>query len=282
MCDKLKCQFCGRECATSSGKGHHERSCKLNPNCNPVKQPFAKEGGWECQSCHNIFRTRRELESHLSENPDHKVDNRHKNCVWHCDYCDSYFKNRRSLYAHYKVCEEKNKLPHDSNGHVISQKVLDGREARVKTIKSLVDSGVLEYKGHPHSEETKKRLSIARRNNIANGIGSTWINPSIKRSYAEQYFFDIFSKEGIQFDSNKWIGSYCVDFLFGNYYLEVDGEQHYTEDGIQHDRERDCYLSDKGYFLISRIRWSTYKAMKLDMKTKFVNDLLAKIRSVSN
>ena len=278
MCDKLKCQFCGRECATPSGKGHHERSCKLNPNRNPVKQPFAKEGGWECQSCRNIFRTIRELRSHLSENPDHKVDNRYKNCVWHCDYCDSYFKNRRSLYAHYKVCEEKNKLPHDSNGHVISQKVLDGREARVKTIKSLVDSGVLEYKGHPHSEETKKRLSIARRNNIANGIGSIWINPSIKRSYAEQYFYDCFINAGLLFGSNVWIGHYCVDFLFNNFYFEVDGEQHYTDDGIKHDAERLNFLDSKGYTLLSRCRWSWFKSLSECDKVKYIDDLVSKIK----
>ena len=48
-------------------------------------------------------------------------------------------------------------------------------------------------------------------------------------------------------------------------YVEIDGEQHYTDKMIQHDKERNEYLLNLGWNGL-RIRWSEYK--KLSEKGK--------------
>lgn len=288
MCDELKCQYCGKvfhivNNGSYGGKAYHEKICKLNPN--RVQLDYSsfnlkkKEGGWECQTCHAIFSTKRELCDHLSDNQDHRVDNRRSHTNWQCEYCNSEFKTQRLLYEHYKTCEEKSNLPHDSRGHVISQKVLDGRSKRLDTINKAIESGDLVYIGHPHSEESKRKLSIARHNNIVNGIGSTWTNSSIKRSYAEQYFFDCFTNSGLSFGNNVWVGKYCLDFVVGNNYFEVDGEQHYTEDGIIKDSLRTEYLKNLGMNLIGRCRWSAFQAMSDNDRFLYVKDVIVKLQS---
>jgi hypothetical protein len=283
----LECEFCGKQFTTSQGLGKHKTCCKSNPNRTAPSNKHiinlnlsrSKNGGWECRYCSQVLRTKQALYAHYaSYHADTFVSRSNVNHSWQCEYCKSEFSNRKSLYSHYKVCDEKSKLPVDSRGHTISQKVLDGRAKRLDTINKEIESGDLVYVGHPHSEESKRKLSIARHNNIVNGIGSTWVNPSIKRSYAEQYFFDLFTKENISFESNKWIGHYCVDFLFGHYYLEIDGEQHYTDSGIKHDIEREKILESNGYVLIDRIRWSRFKSLSECDKVKYIDDLVSKIK----
>lgn len=197
---------------------------------------------------------------------------------WECPYCHVVLKSRRNLFNHYKVCSEKLNLPHDSRGRVISQKVIDGHSKRVNTIKDSILSGEYIPKGHPHTDESKRKLSIARKENIKNNIGSRWINPHIKRSYAEQYFYDFFTKEQLHFESNKWIGKYCVDFLFNKYYIEVDGEQHYTSESIEYDKVRDSYLHELGYTNLCRIRWSLFKKLSKDETSMYLSKLLTCIK----
>lgn len=292
MCEDqsiLKCEYCDRQFTSSQGLGKHKTCCKLNPNRKPpsnshiinLNMSRSKKDGWKCRYCLSVLRTKRDLYDHYAH--DHAdVFTKHA-CAdnsWKCEYCNSEFKTRRLLYAHHKTCEEKAKLPHDSRGHVISQNVLDGRVKRLDTINKAIESGDLVYTGHPHSEESKRKLSIARHNNIVNGIGSTWINPSIKRSYAEQYFFDFFTKENISFESNKWIGHYCVDFCFdSNVYIEVDGEQHFTDEAIEHDKEREAILLNLGYTCLDRIRWAHFKKLSSEEKHNYIKNLISLLKS---
>ena len=50
---------------------------------------------------------------------------------------------------------------------------------------------------------------------------------------------------GVQFYRQKPLGNYIVDFYCpaANLVVEVDGGQHYTEEGKTKDRERDNYLA---------------------------------------
>ena len=50
----------------------------------------------------------------------------------------------------------------------------------------------------------------------------------------------------------KVIGDYIVDFLLPSEKLiiEVDGAQHYTEDGKKRDSERDAWLRGEGYEIL--------------------------------
>ena len=54
--------------------------------------------------------------------------------------------------------------------------------------------------------------------------------------------------KGYQFNRQKPIGNYIVDFyaIKANLVIEVDGEQHYTNEGKQKDRIRDEYMNSVG------------------------------------
>ncbi len=53
---------------------------------------------------------------------------------------------------------------------------------------------------------------------------------------------------GLQFYRQRIIGNYIVDFLCrkAKLIIEVDGGQHYTDEGVAKDKERDDYMKDKG------------------------------------
>jgi very-short-patch-repair endonuclease len=53
---------------------------------------------------------------------------------------------------------------------------------------------------------------------------------------------------GLQFYRQRIIGNYIVDFYCpkAKLIIEVDGGQHYTDEGLAKDKERDYYLKDKG------------------------------------
>ena len=50
----------------------------------------------------------------------------------------------------------------------------------------------------------------------------------------------------------KVIGKYIVDFCIdkAKLIIELDGSQHYSEEGEQYDRERNAYLCNLGYTII--------------------------------
>ena len=53
---------------------------------------------------------------------------------------------------------------------------------------------------------------------------------------------------GCQFNRQKPLGQYIVDFYCpkARLVIEVDGGQHYTEEGKEYDRERSLYLASLG------------------------------------
>ena len=159
---------------------------------------------------------------------------------WVCKYCNSIIVSRKCLFAHYKECKEKDKLPKDSLGRSIIPDQQRGLLAHSKSLKGTHPIG------RPHTDEAKKKISEERLKALAEGRGNHLICPNIKRSYAEQYFYDSFVNANVKFENNVWLCKrYCVDFLFGKYYFEVDGEQHFTEDAKKHDADRDEQASQQ-------------------------------------
>ena len=193
--------------------------------------------------------------------------------IWVCKYCDGEFFGRKTLYEHYKICSERKKLPKDSKGRIIGQ--FDRSAAAKKGVAVAKANGT--FVTHKLSEETKKKISEGRKRCLKEGRGNHWINPSIKRSYAEEYFFDIF--KDTKCESNLWVGHYCLDFAWPSkkIYIEVDGEQHYTPEGIQHDEERTDFLLEKGWKLLKRIRWSEFKKLSYNEKHAIIVELLSDI-----
>ena len=61
-------------------------------------------------------------------------------------------------------------------------------------------------------------------------------------------WYDFLKPAGINAHRQKTIGPYIVDFYIANAKLviELDGSQHYEEEGIRKDLERDRYLRARG------------------------------------
>ncbi len=67
---------------------------------------------------------------------------------------------------------------------------------------------------------------------------------------AERKLWSVLRNEqlGIQFRRQVPVGPYIVDFICikRGLVIEVDGGQHYTEDGIAYDEKRTAYLESEG------------------------------------
>ena len=87
-------------------------------------------------------------------------------------------------------------------------------------------------------------------------------NPSL-RSFAQKLrrdmtkeerhlWYDFLRQLPKNFNRQKVIGSYIVDFYCAEARLviELDGSQHYEEDGVEYDRKRDAYLKERGLHVL--------------------------------
>lgn len=65
-------------------------------------------------------------------------------------------------------------------------------------------------------------------------------------------WYDFLRHYPVQFRRQKIFGSFIVDFYCAkaNLVVELDGSQHYEEDGMAYDRERTAYLNGLGLEVI--------------------------------
>ena len=61
-------------------------------------------------------------------------------------------------------------------------------------------------------------------------------------------WYDFLRSYPIRFQRQKTIGNYIVDFYChsANLVIELDGSQHYFDEGITNDKERDEFLTKQG------------------------------------
>ena len=106
------------------------------------------------------------------------------------------------------------------------------------------------------------------------------LNHSSKESFPEKYFRKIFENEFPKFVQNKYVEGYFLDFAFEDLklYIEIDGEQHYTDRRIiEHDKRRTDVLNKTKWKCVCRIRWSKYQKLTHEQKRRFINGLKLKI-----
>lgn len=131
-------------------------------------------------------------------------------------------------------------------------------------------------KGHPQTEESKKKISEGMKKAHAEGRACEWIGRRT-RSYAEQSWYNIFTNdfgEGT-FENNFFVKKYFLDFAWPEkkIYFEVDGRTHFTEKGKEHDLERTSFLEKEGWILIGRCNWSLYQKMSFEEKENYVKKI---------
>ena len=116
-----------------------------------------------------------------------------------------------------------------------------------------------------HSEKMKKRFK---------GISIFATARENRKSYPEEYFEKIFSTA----ERNYHVDRYFLDFAYPDkkFYVEVDGEQHYTEDGVKHDKLRTEILESLGWICIERIRWKEYIKLDSEERIRYVNSILTR------
>lgn len=135
--------------------------------------------------------------------------------------------------------------------------------------------------GRPLTEETKQKLSIARKKYLKENpdkVPYKLNHYSKGQSYPEKYFEKWLINEGIDFVPEKQISIYSIDFFIGTIALEIDGEQHYVDERIvKSNFYRDEYLKSIGIETI-RIRWSHYQKLSDNGKKDYLSNLLQKLK----
>lgn len=105
------------------------------------------------------------------------------------------------------------------------------------------------------SNETKNKLSQIQKQKVQNGTHQGWKTRNIK-SYAEKFFENVLSNEKINFEREKSVGKFFLDFVIDGWLdLEIDGKQHKYKERKESDLKRDYFLRTNGYF-VYRIAWN--------------------------
>ena len=206
-----------------------------------------------------------------------------------CKFCGKECKNRNSLAQHEIRCKENpnkiniyisnfNNIGHAAWNKGLTKETDERVERRGLNLHNNVKSGKTIFKGHAHSEETKKKLSRIRKEYLSENPEKVpyLINHSSKTSYPEKYFIELFNKESINLKYHHRINKYELDFcdLGKKVDIEIDGEQHYVDKRVvDSDKDRDEFLRNLGW-KVFRIRWSTYQKLNLNERRKVVKQIV--------
>ena len=253
---KYKCEGCGKEYLSKQKFDKHCR--KFHPE---IKIRHI------CQYCNQEFDTGNLLGNHIAKScPNIEHNNKRKPDGWKCNICNVLFDTKQQLYKHRKIHYSK----YCGNHPIINKpcqycgtiyKYQTGLTMHENTCE--LNPNRIHYKGHKVSAETKKKLSEIAIRNLA-GSHVNWLNKD--KSYAEEYFEHVFPDAEIQYQVDK----YRLDFAWPDIkvYIEVDGEQHYTEAGLLHDKIRTETLAKLGWQLLKRIRWSDFQKLNIIEREK--------------
>lgn len=129
--------------------------------------------------------------------------------------------------------------------------------------------------GRTHSEETKNLIRSKRIEYLKLNPDKVpyKLNHRHKETFPEKYFKEVLPC----FYPNYPIPETLYEADFANpltkTIIEIDGEQHYVDPKIvSHDIKRTRELESLGWKII-RIRWASFKRLKLEDKQKIVNNL---------
>lgn len=208
--------------------------------------------------------------------------------ILYCIHCGRECKNENSKRNHERLCKlnhsrdiksleamKRNRDSWNASGHSAwnkgKTKSSDPRIAKCAEAFSKSQTGENNFfYGKRHSAETKKKISETQKMNYR-GKSCFATAREHRESYAEQYFDTIFANA----KKNYHVDRFFLDYAWPETktYIEVDGEQHYTEEGLKRDAERTSILESVGWKCIKRIRWSDYQKLSFTEKEEFLKSL---------
>jgi very-short-patch-repair endonuclease len=195
-----------------------------------------------------------------------------------CRYCSTIFIGNRRLVHHEIRCvknpERYGLIPESKSrkGMILGPKHLRPKKIIEPKVKSP-------YK---HTDESRKKISLARIKYLKENPDKVpyLLNHYSKGpSYPEKYFFEILTKENVNFETEFRIGLYSLDFVVCSKMidLEINGEQHYLDNKIfESDIRRKAFLENLGWSQIV-VRWSEYQKLDRGTKEEYIKELIKKL-----
>lgn len=184
---------------------------------------------WICKDCGSKFETRLKLYEHR-----YKIHNiQHRNMSKICPYCFERFEGIKR--AHFKICPCRNH-------------------------------------SHTHTEETKQHLSIMRKEWLKNNPDKhPWKRREKFKSAPCEHLKEILRNNFSfveEYTDKRWKHNYSIDiaFLDRKIAIEVNGNQHYNEDGTlkEYYKKRHDYLVSLGW-IVNEIHYANcYKEDEIE------------------
>ena len=231
-----------------------------NPKCNNEHDGSYGTGRFCSRHCQQSFCGKQVKGGAIKGRHQNHVKQRAPYGTWKCDRCNLIFETRAQLFEHN---HQVHPIEKGSSWNKGLTKETDERVAKYcQTTRDRLDAGIIQpsMKGKHLSEEHKNKTSASMKKFFKEHPDRVpyVLNHSSKESYPEKYFKAAFLAENFPvFIQDKYVNGYFLDFAFDKLklYIEVDGEQHYTDKKIvQHDLVRTANLNKTEWKCICRIR----------------------------
>lgn len=121
-----------------------------------------------------------------------------------------------------------------------------------------------------NNPEYIRKLKESHNKRVADGTHIGWKSRNMP-SYAELFFMDVLKNNEIEYEFEKHVGKYFIDFAINskNIALEIDGKQHLQKERMESDTLKDTFLKSVGWN-VYRIQWKSINSEtgKLYIKTE--------------
>lgn len=108
--------------------------------------------------------------------------------------------------------------------------------------------------------ELSRNRAIKRHNEGDPTIG--WISrKKLQPSFPESVFISLLNEYNVEFEREKKVGKYFIDFAIKNIALEIDGRHHEEENVKLKDKQKDLYLEENGWIVV-RIKWKNLQSAR--------------------